>query len=87
MRGMNVPDSIFEEAYGYIAVIVAGMLCMTDLGSVLYQRAINGLGDTLIVAHVAARKIITTLMMPLASIATASSTFVSQNFGAGSDQG
>ncbi len=186
MRGMNVPDSIFEEAYGYIAVIVAGMtvtilynmcagilravgnskiplcflvlacilnlfldvlfimglgrgvegaamatviaqgisaflagryiwkhyreilpgkadfrfeasllkemlgtglsmaamLCMTDLGSVLYQRAINGLGDTLIVAHAAARKIITTLMMPLASIATASSTFVSQNFGA-----
>ena len=58
------------------------MLCVVDLGSVLYQRAINGLGDTLIVAHTAARKIIGILMMPLSSIATANSTFVSQNFGA-----
>lgn len=62
---------------------MAVMLCVVDLGSVLYQRAINGLGDTLIVAHTAARKIIGILMMPLASIATANSTFVSQNFGAG----
>lgn len=62
---------------------MAVMLCVVDLGSVLYQRAINGLGDTLIVAHTAARKIIGILMMPLASIATTNSTFVSQNFGAG----
>ena len=61
---------------------MAFMLCVVSLGSVLYQRAINGLGDTLIVAHTAARKIIETLMMPLSSIATANSTFVSQNFGA-----
>lgn len=61
---------------------MAVMLCVVDLGSVLYQRAINGLGDNLIVAHTAARKIIGILMMPLASIATANSTFVSQNFGA-----
>lgn len=61
---------------------MALMLCVVDLGSVLYQRAVNGLGDTLIVAHTAARKIIGILMMPLSSIATANSTFVSQNFGA-----
>lgn len=61
---------------------MAVMLCVVDFGSVLYQRAINGLGDTLIVAHTAARKIIGILMMPLSSIATANSTFVSQNFGA-----
>ena len=73
--------SLLKEMLG-TGLSMAAMLCMTDIGSVLYQRAINGLGDTLIVAHVAARKIILTLMMPLASIATASSTFVSQNFGA-----
>lgn len=61
---------------------MAVMLCVVDMGSVLYQRAINGLGDTLIVAHTAARKIIGILMMPLSSIANANSTFVSQNFGA-----
>lgn len=37
----------------------------------------------LIVAHTAARKIIGIMMMPLASIATAYSTFTSQNWGAG----
>lgn len=26
MRGLNVPGTIFEEAYGYLAIIVAGML-------------------------------------------------------------
>lgn len=71
MRVLNVPETVFEEAYDYIVVIVAGMIA-----TILYY------GDTLIVAHTAARKIIGILMMPLSSIATANSTFVSQNFGA-----
>lgn len=62
---------------------MAVMLCVVDIGSVAYQRAINALGETLIVAHTAARKLIGMFMMPLASIATAYSTFVSQNWGAG----
>lgn len=62
---------------------MAAVLCVVDLGSVLYQRAVNDLGDTLIVAHTAARKIMSILMMPLTSIAAAAATFVSQNFGAG----
>ncbi|HAH94214.1 MATE family efflux transporter [Dielma fastidiosa] len=62
---------------------MAFMLCVVDIGSVLYQRAINGLGEMLIVAHTSARKIIGIMMMPLASIATAYSTFTSQNWGAG----
>lgn len=62
---------------------MALMLCVVDIGSVVYQRAINGLGEMLIVAHTAARKLIGIMMMPLASIATAYSTFTSQNWGAG----
>lgn len=62
---------------------MALMLCVVDIGSVIYQRAVNGLGEMLIVAHTAARKIIGIMMMPLSSIATAYSTFTSQNWGAG----
>ncbi|NCB92575.1 MAG: MATE family efflux transporter [Clostridia bacterium] len=58
------------------------MLCVVDIGSVIYQRAINHLGELLIISHTAARRIIGIFMMPLASIATANSTFVSQNCGA-----
>ena len=62
---------------------MALMLCVVDVGSVIYQRAINDLGEMLIVAHTAARKLIGIMMKPLASIATAYSTFTSQNWGAG----
>ena len=62
---------------------MAAMLCVVDLGSIIYQRAINGLGEVLIAAHTSARRIISIFMMPLNSIATANSTFVGQNWGAG----
>lgn len=62
---------------------MALMLCVVDIGSVIYQRAINGLGEMLIVSHTVARKLIGIMMMPLGSIATAYSTFTSQNWGAG----
>ena len=52
-------------------------------GSIILQRAINGLGTTLITAHTASRKAYEFLMMPMSTIATATATFVSQNFGAG----
>lgn len=62
---------------------MAIMLCVVDMGSVIYQRAINHLGESLIVAHTAARRLIGIFTMPQGSIATAYSTFVSQNWGAG----
>ncbi|MCI8632043.1 MAG: MATE family efflux transporter [Lachnospiraceae bacterium] len=59
------------------------MLCVVDLGSILFQRATNGLGASIISAQTASRRIIGITMQPLATIATASSTFVGQNWGAG----
>jgi Na+-driven multidrug efflux pump len=72
----------------YIEMLSAGfsmamMQCVFSIGSVVQQRAINGLGDTIITAHTAARRIIEILMQPLSTIASATSTFVSQNWGAG----
>lgn len=58
------------------------MLCAVDIGSVVYQRANNGLGEMFISAHTASRRIISIMMQPLSTIASASSTFVGQNWGA-----
>ncbi len=55
------------------------MLCIVDLGSVIFQRANNELGEKIISAHTASRRIIGILTQPMAMIATASSTFVGQN--------
>ena len=54
-----------------------------SIGSVILQGSINTLGTSIIAAHTAARRIVMIGNMPLASIASANATFVSQNFGAG----
>ncbi len=61
---------------------MALMLCVVDLGSTIFQRANNLLGETYIAAHTASRRIIGIMMQPLSTIGTANSTFVGQNWGA-----
>ena len=73
---------VLREMTSY-GLSMAAMYCVVDMGSVIYQRAINGLGELLIVAHTSARRLISIFMLPLGSIATAYSTFVGQNWGAG----
>lgn len=62
---------------------MALMLCVVDLGTVIFQRSNNALGEMYITAHTAARRLIMMIMQPLVTIATANSTFVGQNWGAG----
>lgn len=62
---------------------MALMYCVVDFGSIIFQGATNKLGDMYITAHTAARRLIIILMQPLAAIATANSTFIGQNWGAG----
>ena len=62
---------------------MAMMVSVIDAGSVIYQRANNILGEVFIAAHAAGRRIVSVFMQPLGSIATACSTFVGQNWGAG----
>lgn len=59
------------------------MYAIVSVGSVILQGAVNSFGTTTITAHTAARKIDDIFMLPLGTIALASSTFASQNFGAG----
>ena len=59
------------------------MLSVINIGSIILQSGINTLGETTLVAHTAARKIIEFTMMPIAVLAASSATFTSQNYGAG----
>lgn len=63
-------------------ISLALMSSLVDLGSVTFQRVNNTLGQTVIAAHAAARKLLMVLLQPLGTIAVAGSTFVGQNWGA-----
>lgn len=80
-RDFCVTREVFSEVLSQ-GFAMGLMFCVVDLGSVIFQRANNELGETIISAHTASRRIIGILTQPMATIATASSTFVGQNWGA-----
>lgn len=61
---------------------MALMYSIVDLGSIVLQNGINGMGEDIIAAHTAARKIIGLFFMPYSAISATLVTFCSQNFGA-----
>ena len=65
------------------ALAMAFLYCVVDLGYVFFQSANNRLGDAIIAAHTAARRIISIMMAPLGTISGAAATFIGQNWGAG----
>jgi Na+-driven multidrug efflux pump len=62
---------------------MAMMFSVVSVGSIALQGAINSLGSITIAAHTAARKISELLMMAYSSLSMTTSTFASQNLGAG----
>ncbi len=80
-------DFVFT-AYSIKELLSAGlgmalMYSIVDIGSIVLQNGINGLGEDTIAAHTAARKILGLLMMPFSAISATLVTFCSQNMGAG----
>jgi len=63
-------------------IAMALMSTVVDLGSVIFQRANNVLGEAIITAHAAARKLMIIMLQPQSTIAVAIATFVGQNWGA-----
>ena len=59
------------------------MGCLVNIGSVALQTGINTLGNDIIVAHTAARKITELFMLLFGVIGTTMATYSGQNFGAG----
>lgn len=78
----RVPACIIKDLLS-TGSAMALMSCLVDFGSVIFQRANNLLGETIIAAHAASRKILMIMIQPQATIALANSTFVGQNWGAG----
>ena len=63
--------------------IPMGLQCsITAIGSVVLQGAVNGLGSDIVAAQTAGGKAAQFLSVPLESIGTAMTTYVSQNLGA-----
>lgn len=61
---------------------MALMLCVVSVGSVIFQRANNLLGEDIIAAHSSSHKIFTVFLQPISALSAALSTFISQNYGA-----
>ena len=59
------------------------MSCIVNIGTIILQGAINGLGTAIMAAHTAARKLFDILTIFLYSIGLAMTTYTSQNMGAG----
>lgn len=59
------------------------MYSVVDIGSVIFQRANNLLGELFISSHTAARRLVSVGATVLNTISVALSTFVGQNWGAG----
>ena len=59
------------------------MSCIVNIGTVILQGAINGLGTAIVTAHTAARRLFDILTILLYSVGLAMTTYTSQNMGAG----
>ena len=59
------------------------MGCLVNIGTVALQTGINTLGNDMIVAHTAARKLTELFMLLFGVIGTTMATYSGQNFGAG----
>lgn len=62
---------------------MAFMSSLVQFGTLMLQTAINGLGQNIIVAHTAARKVTEIFMMAFSITGAAMCTFTGQNLGAG----
>ncbi len=73
----HVLTDLLSQGFG-----MAIMLCVVNLGTVIYFRANNALGESFITAQSSARRIVDLTMMPMWTLATATATFTGQNWGA-----
>lgn len=83
-RHFRLEKPIMTEMMGQ-GLSMGLMSSIVNIGTVTLQSGINGLGYLVIAGHTAARKLFSFCSLPFGCMATALSTFVSQNRGA--DQG
>lgn len=59
------------------------MGCIVNIGTIILQSAINGLGTEYVTAHVSGRRVFDIMMIMVFTIGLSMTTYVSQNLGAG----
>ena len=80
-KHFHVESRLYWELFSQ-SISMGLMSSIVSAGSVVLQYGINGLGTLVIAGHTAARKLFAFTDMPLSAMASASSTYVSQNYGA-----
>lgn len=80
-RHWAVGQHLYWELFSQ-SISMGLMSSIVSAGSVVLQYGINGLGTLVIAGHTAARKLFAFTDMPLSAMASACSTYVSQNYGA-----
>ncbi len=77
------PESRIYKELAAQGLSMAFMGAIVHTGTVILQKAINSLDSLIVAGHLCARKIFTLTNIPIITLGLASSTFVSQNLGAG----
>ncbi len=77
------PDAFLMRELLAAGCSMAFMSSLVQFGTLMLQTAINGLGQNIIVAHTAARKVTEIFMMAFSITGAAMCTFTGQNLGAG----
>ena len=80
-KHFHVESRLYWELFSQ-SISMGLMSSIVSAGSVVLQYGINGLGTLVIAGHTAARKLFAFTDMPLSAMASACSTYVSQNYGA-----
>ena len=80
-KHLAVGSHLYWELFSQ-SISMGLMSSIVSAGSVVLQYGINGLGTLVIAGHTAARKLLSFTTMPVMAMASACSTFVSQNRGA-----
>lgn len=78
----NTNLRLFLDLLG-CGISMALMGCLVNVGSVALQSGINRLGEELITAQMAARKLTELYMLAFSLLGTTMATYTSQNYGAG----
>lgn len=76
------PEGMLKNQFA-MGLSMGLMNSIVSIGSVILQSAVNSMGSIIIAGHTAARKITEMFMQPMVSIGIATTTFASQNLGAG----
>ena len=81
-ESFKAESTIYKDLIGQ-GLSMALMSALVSSGSVILQSSINSFDTPIIAGHISARKIFGLTIIPIIALSLSSSTFVSQNYGAG----